>query len=212
MGRVTELKFQKRYNVAQYEHEEYSITVVCEDGENPVEALAKMKGAVSAAKEAEEIPWSESEGAAPVDKKEEEKPAKPRGGKKPAAKKPKEEEPEEEAEEPEEPEEEAEEPEEEAEEPEEEAEEPEEPEEPEEKKPQGGKKNFRKKGAVYSRASDLHKKLFAEALSKVMGKDFLAKSPATAKKASLKLSGAEFLDSDGKVLQSFKDEMKKLCK
>ena len=47
--RVSEVKFTKRYNVGNYEHEEYSLAAVLEEDENHVEAMAQLKADVIAA-------------------------------------------------------------------------------------------------------------------------------------------------------------------
>lgn len=47
--KVTEAKFTRRYNVAQYEHEEYTLTAVVEDEETGVEVLSLLKAEVEAA-------------------------------------------------------------------------------------------------------------------------------------------------------------------
>lgn len=73
------------------------------------------------------------------------------------------------------------------------------------------KKSFRKKPQGYNRAIDQHKEIFSGVL-RYVAPDY-KKSEASklkAKETSIKMSGKEFLDEDGEVLESFKAEVKKL--
>jgi hypothetical protein len=74
------------------------------------------------------------------------------------------------------------------------------------------KKTFKSKASVYSRNSDLHKKLFVESVKEAMGADWLKKNAGRGKTVSIKLEGKEFIGADGQVLPSFKTELKKLAK
>jgi type IV secretory pathway VirB10-like protein len=233
---VTSVSYTRRFNIGNYEHEEFSVAAV-DESNNPVETIARLKGAVSAAKEAEEIPWGETK-EAPVSKRT--KTASVSNGKKRAAKAaeeaeeetvedveedleedPQEEELEEAAEE------------ETSDEEDEEVESPkgsknskkapaksaskkvsseedeEDAEADEEEAPK--KKSFKKKGSSYSRNSDLHKKLFVEAMNETLP-GFLKKNAGRAKTVSIKMEGKDFLDAEGQILPTFKKEMVKLAK
>lgn len=75
------------------------------------------------------------------------------------------------------------------------------------------KKAFKKKGQTYARDNQLHKKLVVEFLKKEV-KGFPA-DPAIKGKAlvvSKKMQDKDFLDEEGNVLASFKDDFKKLMK
>ena len=206
-----ELRFNRRYNVGQYEHEDYTIVAQLEEGDSSVEALAQMKASVEAAFAGES---GGEPGADAADK-----PATTGKGKKDKKSKPaptttqEEEEETEEIEEEtggEETEEETETEEEvETEETEEEETETEE-EEIEDPPPKKGK-TFKKKPQAYQRENKTHKDIFSSVLKKVAPKwKSSFESKAHAKKVSQKLNGKDFLDENGKVLSSFEAEAKKL--
>lgn len=60
-----------------------------------------------------------------------------------------------------------------------------------------------KKMTPYDRANQLHKKLFVELLN-VQHPGWKTKAPAKAKDVSVSLSGTDFLDAEGSVVDSFK--------
>jgi len=72
--RVSEVKFTKRYNVGNYEHEEYSLNAVLEEDENHVEAMSQLKADVIAAytEEKSTVKKSTKKAAAAVVEEEEE--------------------------------------------------------------------------------------------------------------------------------------------
>lgn len=194
-----EIKYTKRFNIGNYEHEEFSITAVTEDGS--VEDFAQLKETVAKAFVGEEVAKAkvsrsnkakevapEPEEEETEEAEEEEKP-KATKGKASKAKAKKVEEPEESEEE--------------------EAEEAEEEEE-EEEKPKA--KALKKKGSTYSRNSDLHKKLFVEMLNEELGEGWVKKNAGRAKTASIKMEGKNFLDADGEILPEFTKETLKIAK
>jgi len=189
--RIFEIKYMRRNNLGNYEHEEIAMTTVVEEGEDHMAVMAILKKDVLAG--FGDLP------SAPV---KEEKPAK-------AAKNAKKEAPVKEEEEVAAEEEEAEEVAAEEEEEEVAAEE----EEAEEEKPvkTGKKKNFKKKPQSYSRSSEQHKEILSTLLKSV-APDWKKTDDgkARAKDASQKMEGKDFLDEEGEVLQSFKDEVQKL--
>ncbi len=63
----------------------------------------------------------------------------------------------------------------------------------------------------YDRNSDLHKKMFAENVEKIIP-NWRATHAVKAKEASAKLEGKDFLDNEGLVLPSFKEEISMLMK
>lgn len=198
MGRVS---LTKRYNVAQYEHEEYSIEVEIDEKSEAVEALVELKGMIQTA--------YETDAAKPA---EEEKPK--RGSK---TKKDEEEDAEDEEEISEE-----DDAEEEGEEVEENDEEDEEEEVEEEEAPKRGskkaaasskktaKKSSRSKSTPYDRTDELHKKRFTEALHSFFPKwNKTAEGKKKAKTVSLKLNGTAFLDSEGEFSDEFIGNLRK---
>lgn len=225
---IKSIAYSKRYNIGNYESEEFKAEGSV-DGD-PIEGFAQLKGAVYAAADAEAIPWpvkgvtKSTSKSNPVDDEsgesdEEEKPKKKATKK--AAKKVEPEDVEEDEDEEEIEEEDPEEDDEESEESDDE-----EGDEEETEKPKGAKgskiptkatsdepkkKSLKKKGSVYTRDSDLHKKLFVEEMKKV-SKTFLKDFGDKAKAISIKLDGKEFLDADGAVLESFTESLKKMMK
>ena len=218
--KVTEARFTRRYNVGQYEHEEYTVIAQLEEDDSIVDALVELKSDVQKAYAGEA---ATTEGASETDDtSEDDKPAKPsKKSRKSRTTTPSEDEETDESEEEtggEETDTDSEE--DEAEESEDEAEESEEDEDaPPAKKPAAkktpskdgakGSKKFKKKPQVYQRANEAHKDLFSGVLKKVAPnwkKSF--ESKAQAKKASQKLEGKEFLDDNGKVVPSFEAAVK----
>lgn len=221
---ITNLTYTKRFNIGDYQHQEYGVAGVVEG--DVVEAFAQMKGAVEAAHSAEEIPWG---GTSVVDKADVgstvSKPAKKAAKKTKAKAEP--EEVEEEIEEEEDLLEEdhtgeadEEEAEEEGEEQEDGEEEDSEEEEPETKSTKGSKnskkapakKAFKKKGSVYSREDPTHKSLFIETMNEMLGAGWVKSNAGRAKTVSIKMAGKDFLDAEGEVLESFKVAAKKIAK
>lgn len=201
--RITELKYAKKFNLGNYESEEFGLTAVIEDDDTQTTSsifqqlkmeVAKAYGGETAD---EPAPVEAEETEAEETEVEEEAPKK--RGRKPKAKA--EEVEEEEAEETE-----AEEVEEEVE---EEAEEEVEEEAP--KKSAKAKSKFKKKAQVYQRSNETHKELFSNVLKSV-APDWkkTEASKAKAKSASQKMDGKEFLNEEGEVLPAFKAEVKKL--
>lgn len=185
---ILEVKYAKRFNLGDYQHEEYTVVAEVEEGESADTVLATIKELVHR-NQAGKSSVVEPSLAAPV---AEEAPAPKKGkGRPPGAKnKPKavEEVPAEVVAEVEE------------------HEAKEEAKEEEEKAPP--QKKLKKVGEVYSRSSEIHKKIFAEILGDVypMWKSTDA-GKSKAKNASMKMEGVEFLDSEGEVLESFLAEL-----
>lgn len=181
---VTEVKFNRRYKVAEYEHEDYTLTAILEKGDKPVAAMASLKADVALAFGG----MAEESAPEPV----EEKPAKEKKAKKAP-------EPEEEEIDPE------------AEEMGEDSEEEEIEEEVEEEKPAKAKKASKKKAQTYSRSSEQHKEILSTVL-KAVAPDWkkTEEGKANAKKTSMEMEGEEFLDENGEVLESFKSQVKKM--
>lgn len=193
--KVSEARFQKRYNVAQYEHEEYSLTAVVDEDESAVEVLAQLKADIQEAYDGAASGNAEPE-------PEEEKPKK-----KKSKAKAEESEDEESAEDQE-----TDEATEEEESEETESEETEETEGEEDEKPVKAKKGFKKKPQAYQRSNETHKDIFTSRVLKAVAPDWkkTTESKAKAKKVSMKLEGEDFLDESGEVLASFKAAAKKL--
>lgn len=214
--KVTEVKFTRRYNVGQYEHEEYLVAANLDEGEVASDVLSKLKAEVQAAYAGEQSA-SEMEDAGQEEEEtsEEEKPVK-------ASKKSKVSPtttPGEESEEEDSGEEEADQEIEdsgddgETEEEEVETEEVDEVEEEEEKPKAKRGPRTKSKAAKYDRSNETHKKLFAEMLAKMQPK--WSKEPRlreAAKKASAKLEGKEFLDKEGELLNDFVTALRKMMK
>ena len=51
--KVTEAKFTRRYNVGQYEHEEFTVTAMLDDKHDVVETITVLKSDVEAAHKGE---------------------------------------------------------------------------------------------------------------------------------------------------------------
>lgn len=211
--KVTEVKFTRRYNVGQYEHEEYLVAANLDDGEVASEVLASLKAEVQAAYAGEQSASKmEDAGQEEEETSEEEKPVKTSKKSKASRTTTRGEESEEEDTSIPEEEEETEDGEEET----VDAEDTEEAvEEEEEEKPAKAKKTKERKtkAAAYDRSNETHKKLFAEILSKINPK--WSKEPRlreAAKKASAKLEGKEFLDKSGEMIDGFVLALRKMMK
>lgn len=63
------------------------------------------------------------------------------------------------------------------------------------------------RATTYTRTTELHKKLLSELLDSAH--PTWRANPTKAKEASLKMEGMPFLDDSGKILDSFKEELKK---
>lgn len=76
-----------------------------------------------------------------------------------------------------------------------------------------GKKKFRTKAQTYNRSIEQHKEIFSGVLRSV-SPDWKKsdKTKALAKKASTELEGENFLDENGEVVESFKSQVAKIMK
>lgn len=202
--KVTTLCYSRRYNLGEYEHEEFHVNAEIEEGDDHVEILAGLKCDIEKAHSGEADAGTQDAGPAKVEPKED-KPSKGKGKKsKPAptttpSKESQDSEDDGEEEIAEEEIEDAGE--------EEVAEEEVEEEKPTKKAPA---KKLRKKNEVYDRDSQIHKKLFTKTVTGMSPK--WRDTPAMAakvKKVSMALEGEEFLDADGQVLEGFKAALKK---
>lgn len=219
-----EIKYTKRFNLGNYEHEEFSITAPVDEGAIIYEEFQSLKGIVQAAHEGDpEAAEAVSKGG---DDEEENTPAATTGKKKKAKKAAK---PAEDEEDEDEETEDEEENDEDDSDDDDDTEDEEDPEEEEEKarasaaaakkaaaKAKAGKaapasgKSKRSKETSYSRANDIHKKLFTETVKGFYPKQFKTEAGKdAAKKASLKLDGTPFLDSNGKVCDEFIGSLRK---
>lgn len=209
--KVSEVRYARRFNTGNYEHEEIALVAVLDEDDNVQEVLAGLKADVCAAHSGESTASPSDEAGTDEEEIEEEiKPAKKGKKSKPAPTTA----PSEESEEDddgatdEEIEEEI-----------EAASEEEETEEEEEITPakkapskDGAKdsKKFKKKPQVYQRSNVTHKDIFSKTMTKVRPNWKKAfESKAHAKKVSVKLEGTEFLDEKGKVLPSFEEAVAK---
>lgn len=220
MSQIAEVKYGRRFKIAEYEWEEYQLTATAEDGETGTEVLLALKAEVNkaftgevSAPEAQE----ETKAEAPAKKAKKEKKEK-KNAKSDVA-----DDEDEHAEDSEgedagadaqgseddeatdvdgeddgdgES---------------EEADEAEDEEAVEEKPaPKAAKKAFRKKPQTYDRGIEAHKEIFARVLKSV-APDW-SKSDAGKKKAkgiSADMEGAPFLDDNGDVYDAFKEKLKK---
>ncbi len=197
--KVVEVKYTKRFNLGNYEHEEISLTAAVEDdGDmNIVEEILGLKtmaeSAHSGATKGADEEQAPLEDAGPEEEETpEEKPkAKPAKKSKPAPTTAPSKEVEEDGTD------------------EETVDEDGTDEEEEEEKP-APKKKFKKSGTVYQRSNETHKKIFADHLTNLIPKWKASEaSKAKAKKLSLELDGKDFLDADGKGVPSFIAALKK---
>lgn len=190
--KITEVKYMRRFNLGNYEHEEIAMTAVLDEKDGHSDSFKKLKADVIAAYSGEAAPSTEkvtptlSKSAAKLKKEaaaaeeeevdEDETPADPEDDEET-----------------------------------DEAEESEEEEEAdvEEPKQAKGKKTFKKKPQAYSRASEQHKEIFSSLLKSV-APDW-KKTPDSKEKGkavSQKMEGEEFLDESGEVLPEFKAAVK----
>lgn len=217
--RVTEAKYTRRINLGNYEHEELSLTAIVEDGDTAVGVLAQLKADIVTASGGEAAsgplppPPPEDAGPEAVETPEEKLPKKSSKKSKPVpttipTSKPAEEEVVDDEDE-------------EAENedgsgddstPDDEEEEQtiiEEDEDDVEEEPAPKKKSFKKKSQTYQRANETHKDIFSGVMTAVAPawkKTF--ESKALAKKVSQKMEGVDFLDEDGGVFASFKEQVR----
>lgn len=184
--KISEAKFTKRFNLGNYEHEEFSLTAIVEEDESAVGVLADLKNCIQESFSGEVASPVDGE-ADEVDEEEEVKP--PKSKKKAAVVE--EDEPEEVDEE--------------------EVEEDEEEDQPPKKTKAEERKAFKKKPQVYQRGNEAHKEFFSNVLKEVAPnwkKD--ATSKAKGKLVSMKMEGKEFIDHTGEVVPGFRAEVKKL--
>lgn len=194
--KATEIKFTRRYNVAQYEHEEYSVTALLEEDDDAVEGLQKLKADVAAAYGGACSSGESEPDESDTDESSEEETGEEDTDVEDSETDSESDESEEEAEE--------------------EAPAPAAKAAKSAKAPKstagtkGGKK-FKAKPQVYDRNNETHKELFSGVL-KVVAPDWkkTADSKAKAKTVSQKMVGKEFLDANGEVVAAFKTEVKKL--
>lgn len=191
--KITGATFTRKYNVGQYESEDYTLTAIIDDNENATNALIELKEVVDAAfnnktavetksnpSKAKATPAKKSSKVVDLDEDEEDIVE-----------------------------------EEDVVEEEDEVEEEEEEEEEEVKpkaKPKAKAKSTAKKSKEqnYDREVETHKELFGEVLAEVAPKwKSSAEGKAKVKTCSIKLNGQPFLDVDGEVLESFKLAVKK---
>jgi hypothetical protein len=222
--KVTEAKFTRRYNVGQYEHEEFTVTAMLDDKDDVVETLAVLKSDVEAAHKGEASADSSREpGREEPETSEETKPAKAgkkssksdtttRGkGSKATTTETESETQDETSDEEDGEDQEA------GDDGEEETIDDEEGNEEEEEKPKKtqspGKKSLKKKGSPYSRSNETHKSLLAKEFRKHYP-DWKenAKREAKAKKFSRDSDGKEFLDGEGNILPEFVKALKAALK
>lgn len=199
----TEIKFTRRYNVAQYEHEEYSVTALLEDDDSAVDGLVELKEQVAAAYGGGACVGESDEDTSSTDESNEEE----TGEEDTEAEDSENDSDSEESDE---------------------ADENNEDEEESAPSPKSSKKSsttkadsktssakagkkFKAKPQVYDRENDTHKKLFSDVL-KAVAPDWKKSdaSKAKAKSVSQKMAGKEFLDANGVVVSAFKAEVKKL--
>lgn len=206
--KATEIKYLKRFNLGDYQHEEFGVTLSIDEDANPVEALKEAKAMVHAAQEGAVVKESVEE--TEVESLPEKKSKKPKSEMAPGVKKSK---PGQKAKKEEEEDEESEEEineegsEEDENDDESEGEEESEQEEVEEKPKRGSKS----KSAVYDRTNDLHKNLVGKMLTHYFP-EWRTKLKETAVLTSKKMQGKEFLNKDGMILKTFEDEFVKIMK
>lgn len=195
-----EVKYMKRFNLGNYEHEEFHISVMVGEEETAMEAFCGLKGTVEAAHAGDPIAL---EAVSKKDIEEEEMP-KEKQAKKTRKKKEVKPEPEEEIEEEIE---------------EEDSEEIEEDfvddsdsdEEEVEEEPAPKKKAAKKtKVTLYSRTNDLHKKIFGETLKNFFPKwKDTPEGKAKVQAASKQLEGQPFIDNEGEITDEFIGQLRK---
>ena len=222
--KVTEAKFTRRYNVGQYEHEEFTVTAMLDDKDDVVETLTMLKYDVESAHTGEGSSTSSAErGQDEEETSEETKPAKAgkkssksdtttRGkGSKATTTETENETQDETSDEDDGEDQEA------GDDGEEETIDDEEGNEEEEEKPKKtqspGKKPLKKKGSPYSRSNETHKSLLAKEFRKHFP-DWKenAKREAKAKKFSRDSDGKDFLDGEGNIIPEFVKALKAALK
>lgn len=183
------IKYTKRFNLGNYEHEEYTVDAQAEDAS--ASDFAQLKELVAAA-HAGDVKSSAKVSRANKAKEEAEEEEEEEEEKAPAKKTTKKKvEPE----------------------PEEDDEDDADDADDAEEAPKAVKgKAVKKKGSVYDRNSDLHKKLFVELLNSELGDSWVKKNAGRAKTASIKMEGKNFLDADGEILADFVKEALKIAK
>lgn len=187
-----EVRYQKRFNLGNYEHEEITVAMSIDETCNVAETIENLKKLVhDAAKGVEEAveQVSIADKNKDIDKKKK-KPAKP---------------------EPEEDESEEDDAGESDDEDDEEVEETEsEDDSDEEDAPAKAGKKTRSKAQNYSRSNEIHKKLFSETLKNFYPNIFKDEDgKKKAKAASMSLDGTPFLDADGEVMDEFIGALRK---
>lgn len=224
--KVTEAKFTRRYNVGQYEHEEFTVTAMLDDKDDVVETLTILKADVESAHKGEASADSSQEpGREEAETSEETKPAKAgkksnpkstttRGKESKATTTETESEIQDETSDEDDGEDQ-----EAGDDGEEETIDDEEGNEEEEEKPSKkatqspGKKPLKKKGSPYSRSNETHKSLLAKEFRKHFP-DWKenAKREAKAKKFSRDSDGKDFLDGEGNIIPEFVKALKAALK
>jgi hypothetical protein len=192
--KVTEVKYMRRFNLGDYEHEEYAFTAAIDTKDDGLEAIEELKSLVAKARneESTEQDDEEVEDEEEVETEEEDE---------------SEEDTEESDDEEEEDDEEVD-----SEETEDDDEE-EEDEKPAAKKAKSKGKKTKSKSQGYSRDNETHKDLFGETLTAVWPQWKKTKAnKAKGVALSKKFAGTDFLDADGNVLKTFKDALKKAVK
>lgn len=183
--KVISVEYERRFNTAKYEHEEYRVTGAVDDGQDPIEVIQELRSLVKQAHEGEIEVGEELDESEEADEEVEE--PKKRKAKKQKPEADEEDDSEEEIEE-------------------DTADEVDEEETKPKKK--SGKKT---KASAYSRNDDLHKKLMVELLDKVE-KGYVAKNISAAKDISLEMHNKDFLDKDGEILPEFSKRVRILAK
>lgn len=207
--KATEVKYLKRFNLGDYQHEEFGVTVAINNDIDPVDAMKLCQDWVAQAQSGQEMPLATQDPKA--ESLPEKKSKKPKSEIAPGVKKPKsapkaEKEEEEDEEDKEESIEEgyAEE-----DENDDEGEGEEEDSKEVEKKPKA--RAGKSKSASYDRTNDLHKNLVGKMLTHY-NPDWRTKLKETAILASKKMQGKEFLNATGSIIKTFEDDFMKLMK
>ena len=210
--KATEVKYSKRFNLGNYEHEEFGVSIVVDETDR-VDAMKIAQDWVAQAQSGQEMPLATQDPKA--ESLPEKKSKKPKSEMAPGVKKPKsapkaEKEEEEDEEDKEEVEEEVEEGYAEEDENDDDGEGEEESEQEEvEKKPKA--RAGKSKSASYDRTNDLHKNLVGKMLTHYHP-DWRTKLKETAIQASKKMQGKEFLNATGSIIKTFEDDFMKLMK
>lgn len=188
--RVAEVRYSKKFNLGNYESEEFSLSAVLDEGEDAQEILKHLKEEVNKAYtgettgEQDDTSYNNTESdAADEENNEEDSGSSSDDGETDSDQSTDSHD-----------------------------DDSEDADEQEDEKPVK-KKKFKSKAQVYDRENETHKELFTQVLKEV-APDWkkTPESKVKAKDASQKLVGKEFLDSDGEVLETFKADVKKLMK